>query len=161
MVRFQAFGLCAMAGAKYKQTHTPSCTQMQRSAHTHARARAHDNTQAGMGTGSSLICLLHMFPTRVKILPERDVKAKALTLVELNYLSDATFSSFNLTLTLIDACAPTRHRGVQAQRCAFGAKDIPLSVLILHPCFDAEQSSSTFHAAGKVLPDLVLMRRLS
>lgn len=45
--------------------------------HTDAQidTRTHNNTQARMETGSSLICLLHMFPIRVKLLPERDVTA--------------------------------------------------------------------------------------
>lgn len=70
-----------------------------------ARTRAHNNPQTGSGASPPLIWLLHMFSTRVKILPERHVKAEASTLGELNYLSDVTFSFFNLTLTCIRACA--------------------------------------------------------
>lgn len=72
-----------------------------------ARTRAHNNTQTGIGSSPSLICLLHMCSTRVKILPERNAKAEAFTSGELNYLSDATFSFFNLTLTCIRACTET------------------------------------------------------
>lgn len=66
-----------------------------------ARTRTHNNTRTGIGTSPSLICPQHMFSTRVKILPERNVKAEAFTSGELNYLSDATFSLLNLTLTCI------------------------------------------------------------
>lgn len=90
---FQAFGFYVLARAKYKQTHTPSCTQTW----THTQAtQSHGSTitpRRGVGTGSSLICLLHMFPIPVKLLPERDVTAAALTSGELNYLSHATFLS--------------------------------------------------------------------
>lgn len=96
------------------------------------RTRAHNNTQTGIGTSPSLICLLHMFSTRVKILPERNAKAEAFTSGELNYLSDATFCFFNLTLTCIRACTEKPDWTLQTQHSGFGGKHIPPSVLILH-----------------------------
>lgn len=56
------------------------------------------------------------------------------------------------------------HRPVQTQRCHLWCRTFPYNCP--HPplginqikCFDAEHSSSTFHAVRKVLLDLVLMR---
>lgn len=72
----------------------------------------------GMGTGSSLICLLHMSPIPVKLLSERAAAATALTPGERNYLPHATLSVVNLTLTSgSPARALPRHGdGVQTRR---------------------------------------------
>lgn len=95
MVRFQAFGFYAMAGAKYKQTHTPLCTQMWTHTHTqeHTIARKHNHTQTGDGNWLiSYLSAAHVPQTAPgKPLPERDVTATALTSGELIYLSHATF----------------------------------------------------------------------
>lgn len=89
--------LCYGRGQIQTNPHTLVHTNAQMDTHTHAHTQEHaimwkhKHTQTGMKTGSSLISLLHMFPIRVKLLPERHVTAGAFTSGELNYLSDATF----------------------------------------------------------------------
>lgn len=76
-------------GQIHTQTYTRSCTHIEANTQTWRNT----NTQTGIGTHSSLslIYLPHMFPIRVKLLPERAITAEAFTSGEPNYLSDTTF----------------------------------------------------------------------